>query len=203
MIMNRPNAVPLLSFSIIGCFLPLLSPAKDLTGKTSVGLNVAGLFSSDGNLDNTVYVGGTFDYGLSQYFAVGLESGYHSFNVNVTGRDLGDLRGIPLLADFIVRVPLADRWVPYGLIGLGVVFWDFAEGDLYKDMGISVDVDPSFAAKFAIGCDYFMTDDLALSLELAYVISEVELKARQGDFRATQDGNTDYGEVGIGLKYFF
>src|SRR3989338_284429 len=85
--------------------------APDRTGKLDAGVNVSGAIQTDSDLDSTIYVGGTLAYGVSPWLALGVESGWMESGAELDlGNGLkveaGDLTGIPLFGDIIVRVPI-------------------------------------------------------------------------------------------------
>lgn len=183
--------------------------APDRTGKWDAGVNVSELIPDDDEVDGTVYVGGTAAYGVTEWFALGVESGWASLDVEDSSQffgfsDWGELTGIPLMGDFILRVPIKDSPVnPYAVVGLGVIFWDFDESDRVSSLGVEVDVDAAFAAKFGAGFDWFINDNWIINFEGGYVMSDTDVTLRVGGVSATANIETDYWMIGGGIKYLF
>jgi len=183
--------------------------APDRTGKWDAGFNVSGVFPSDSDADNSVYIGGNLAYGVTDWFAVGVESGWSRIGTSIpispgVTLDAGDLTGIPLLSDLIVRVPIKDSQVqPYGVLGGGVIFWSFDESSLLKAAGVTVNPSTSFAAKLGGGLDWFINDKTILNFETSYVFSNADITASGGGVRVTDSINTDYWMIGAGMKFVF
>lgn len=194
--------VMLMIFGIIlGSFS---SYAEDLSGKVGVGVNISGIIPDDEEVENAVYVGGNVNYGVNKYLAVGVESGYRKSEVKLNGSNGGDLRGIPLLADVLVRVPTGEsRFAPYGIVGIGAIFWDYKAANFLKNSGISIDIDTSFATKLGAGLDFFLTKHIALNIEGGYIWSRSDAKLKYSGGQSTERLKTDHWQIGGGLKYYF
>lgn len=210
--MRRLSAGKGVSLVVLALLLAPLAvyAAPDRTGKWDVGVNVSGLLPDESDADNTVFVGGSLAYGLTEWLAVGAEIGWAETEIEErlsTGVivNYGDLSTIPVLADLILRVPLKDSsFVPYGKVGLGAAFYDFDESALLTTNGISVDVDTSFAAKLGIGLDWFLNDDWVLNLEASHTFADADATYRTtSGVSATGEVDTDYWLIGGGLKYVF
>lgn len=188
------------------CAGSVVCAEEDLTGKLSVGVASGGIFFEDEDLDGTWYIGGNAAYGVHKYLAVGAESGYFSTEDEEDGIEYGDLRAVLLLADLYLRYPveLAGKTVmPYAIGGIGIIFWDYEESSLVEDAGMSLDLDPELGIKAGAGCDYFLTENIALNIESSYVWSDAD--ATIGAFGAYQEETVemDYWSVNGGLKYYF
>ena len=183
--------------------------APDRTGKWDAGINVSGAIARDNDIDSTVYVGGNLAYGVTPWLALGIESGWTDFGThldlgNGVKVDAGDATGVPLLGDIILRVPIKDSEVtPYGVVGLGAIFWNFDESNLFKTANIQVDIKTSFAAKFGGGLDWFINDHWILNFEAAYVLADADVTAKVGGVSATDTTSADYWTIGGGIKYLF
>ena len=183
--------------------------APDRTGKWDAGINISGAIQTDSDLDSTVYAGGTLAYGVNEWLAVGIESGWmkSGSELNLGGGvklDAGDLTGVPLLGDVILRAPIKDSSVnPYGIVGLGAIFWNFDESALFKAAGVQVDIDTSLAVKLGGGLDWFVNDHWILNFEAAYVFVDADVTAKAGGITATDTTSADYWTIGGGLKYLF
>jgi opacity protein-like surface antigen len=172
--------------------------APDRTAKWDIGLNVSGAIPDEG--DSAVYVGGTAAYGVNNWLAIGIESGWAQFDDSDAGVTVeSDM--VPLFGDIILRVPMENQVQPYAIFGLGAIFWD-ASTDVAN---VEVDVDTAFAAKFGAGLDWFINENWIANFEFSYVTSDAEGTARNTVTGASisAEGETDYWMVGGGIKYLF
>ena len=172
----------------------------DRVGKIDIGFNVSGAIPRDGDVDGAAYLGGSLAYGVTDWLALGVESGWVGFGESDSGINI-DENAIPVFGDIILRVPTQSAAKPYGLVGLGVIFWDVSS----NISNVTVDVDTAFAAKFGGGVDWFVNDNWALNFEASYVVSSTDATARNTTTGASisTSGDTDYWTVGGGLKYLF
>ncbi len=172
----------------------------DRTGKWDVGVNVSGAIPDDDTVDGTVYVGGSLAYGVTNWLALGFESGWMQFDENDSGIELEET-AVPILGDIILRVPMESQIQPYGIVGLGAIVWNVDD----NVANVEADVDTAFAAKFGGGIDWFINDNWILNFEGSYVTSDADATVRNTVTGASisVDGETDYWMVGGGLKYLF
>jgi outer membrane protein W len=182
--------------------------APDRVGIWDAGVNVSGFIPGDNDTDNGVYVGGTFAYGVHQWIAIGVEAGWLETDIEEDTQlglgDLGELHGNPLMADIIIRVPNPDQsFIPYGIVGIGVVFWDFDEGDTLESLGVDVDIDTAFAVKIGGGIDWWLNANWILNFEASYVFNDADVSVTVGGAPTTDDADLDYFQIGGGLKYMF
>ena len=179
--------------------------APDRTGKFDAGFNVSGIIPTEDGADNSVYVGGNLAYGLNEWLAVGFEAGFSEIETESADNvALGDLNALPVMGDVIFRLPTESPVQPYGVVGLGVIFFDFDESRTLQSLGLKVDVDDAFAVKTGIGIDWFVNDSWALNLEGSYVFSEADAELLVlGTSLATDSIDTDYWMIGGGVKYLF
>lgn len=185
-------------FMLAAVFASSAYAAPNRTHKLDVGVNVSGAIPDDSEVDGTVYVGGSASYGLCEWFAIGVSSGWAEFEES-EGPFSFDETAIPLFGDLIFRIPMDNQIQPYGVIGLGVIFWNVDT----NIPGLNVDVDDAFAAKFGGGVDWFVNDNWIVNFEFAYVTSDADATATFNGASATANGETDFWMVGGGLKYLF
>lgn len=192
---------------LIGCLGSKTYAQPDqIAQRFFIGVLGGGVFPKDSDIDNSLYVGGKLGYGLNEYFALGAEVGYTSWDDTEEGVDYGDVQAVPLLANLYLRYPLelgGRTFVPYLLGGIGVIFWDYEEGALLKSYGITVDMDPKLGVKAGGGFDYFLTENFALSLEGAYVWSDADMSVVAFGAYAATTIDTDFWILSGGLKYYF
>lgn len=182
--------------------------APDRVGQWDAGVNVSGVIPEANDIDNTVYVGGTFAYGVHQWIALGFEAGWletHSGDDSVFGiGDLGDLTGNPVMGDIIIRIPNPDQpFVPYAIVGIGVVVWDFKASPPLEALGVDVDVDTTFALKVGGGIDWWLNSNWILNFEASYVFMNASVTVTTKGTSSSNDENLDYFQIGGGLKYLF
>ena len=104
--MRKVLVIMLMWMLLIGCVISVAYAGEDLVDRFSIGVVTGGVFPKDNNIDNSLYVGGNLAYGFNKYLAVGVETGYSSWDDEEQGVDYGDVRAIPLLADLYVRYPI-------------------------------------------------------------------------------------------------
>ena len=173
------------------------------SGRVDIGFEGSGVFPSDDTADNAGYFGGNASYGVNNWFAVGIEAGHAETDIAEEGFDEGSLGATPLLGDLIFRYENESQFVPYGKVGLGVIFWSFDESDEVANAGIEVDVETSFAAKFAGGVDFFITPNMILNFEAGFVTSDPSATLKFGNFSVSDDIDGDFWTVGGGVKFLF
>lgn len=203
--MKRSIVLIIMLFALIVCFT-ILAHAEESTGRFSVGIVGGGIFPKDNDIDNAGYIGGNLAYGVNEYFAVGAEIGYTSWNVEEDSVDFGDVSAIPLLADVYLRYPIElgeSKIVPYGVGGVGVIFWDYEESSLLKNNGITVNMDPELGLKLGGGVDYFFTKNFAINAEASYIWSDADMSVTAFGSQAAATIDTDAWVVCGGLKYYF
>jgi len=179
---------------------------QDLTGKVSGGLVGGGVFPADDDIDSTWYVGGNLAYSISNYIAIGGEVGYSSWEDENNGLDYGDVRAIPLLADLYLRHPIdmdGQLFLPYAVVGVGVVFFDYDESSLLESNGIEVDMGTELGVKLGAGFDYFVQEDVALNFEGSYLWSDTDMTVAAFGQQASADIDTDSWMIVGGVKIYF
>ena len=181
--------VSLIVLLLLGGMVPQ-AMARDVGGsKWDVSILGGAWFPQEEDQDAGGYAGGRLTYNINEHAGLGIESGWSSFNqeADVTGDggedDLGDVRGIPLLANLFLRLPLeatGNKLVPYAVGSIGVIIWDYEESSLLTDNGISIDGDTSFAARIGGGADFYIADNIAIFAEGGYMWSEYEVQSSVG-----------------------
>lgn len=178
--------------------------ATDGTGKIDLTVNGSGTFYKDSTQSNAASMFGRLEYNLNPNWSLGAEVGhYFDSGVSGSGIDAGDLSGWSLFGDVLVKFPNESQLVPYALVGLGGIFWNFDESSSLKNAGITTSVGDSFAVKTGGGVDWFLNDNWALNLEVAYVFANSSATVSAGNVSLTSSGNIDHLLVGGGLKYRF
>ena len=155
---------------------------------------------TDNDLKSGLYVGGAAGLDLNTYLALEFEAGYYKNDVkDIEGIDGGKVCTVPLLVNAIIGYPATDMIYPYGVVGIGAGInnWNDAAG------GIDTDADSSLIAKFGIGCDFYVNENVALYVEGAYIINRADLTAKSGGLSSTEKVKLDTWLLGGGLKYHF
>ena len=186
-----------------------LAEMPDRTGKLDAGFHVGGLLPDSSNLNSAVYYGGTVAYGVTDYFAVGMEGGYGdsrtSFNVNGVSHNAHITR-IPLFLDLIYRYTKKQEngYVPYGVLGLGALFSDIHGTGTLLSANQKLDMDNSFACKLGLGVDWYISNQWMLNLDLGYILVDGEAKVKNLANNNTLDSaDMNYWMITGGAKYLF
>ena len=182
-----------------------------LGDKINLGVNCSVVIPTEDEAGTGVYVGGLLSYDILKYLAVGIESGYLQSDIRqeIYGISIktGTLRGAPLLGDIIVKAPIEmDKFTltPYGIVGIGVLFSDFAESGIVKDIGASIKTDTAFAMKFGGGIDFYVIKNIALNFEASYLMADVDYSENwRGQTMATDTFKAGSCFLGGGVKVRF
>jgi opacity protein-like surface antigen len=182
-------------WSVIGFFGLSVSTwaAPTRMGQWDAGVNVSAALSGESDIDDTAFIGGNLSYGVTDWIGLGGEVGWHDRDTHDD-----DLSAVPILFDVLVRVPTPDQpVVPYGIVGLGAIVWDYDRDD-FSVTDLDDDVDSSFAVKAGGGVDYFLNEDWIVNGEVSYVFTDEDIEVTGGS-----RSDLDYWLVGGGLKYLF
>ena len=185
----------------------------DRTGKVDLGVEVAGAIATDSDTNAGTYVGGNASYGFNEWFAAGISFGGHAADIDdVTSGGITifgpDTSEFSVFGDFILRVPTGSNpIVPYGVVGLGVIFWNIDDAATNAGVTVATDVDTAFGVKVGGGVDWFVNDHWIVNFNGAYVFNDADatLTATGGGATASVSDtlDLDYWTVGGGLKYLF
>ena len=180
----------------------------DRTEKTDIGFHIGGLLPDSTRMDSGVYYGGSASYGVNDWFAVGVESGFEDARTNFqigTTEHQAHISHIPLFLDLIFRYTKTEYdYVPYGVLGLGMLFTDIHGTGTLRDANLKLNVDNSFAIKLGAGVDWFVNDKWILNFEASYVWADANAQIKDLSTGNTFDSiNMDYWAIEGGLKYLF
>ena len=208
----RLTRMTVIAAAVLASFLATASAhayleQEDITKRWGLGLTAAAATSSEDDPDAGVYFGMNVTYGVMDYLALQMDFGYHEFSYKAFGVDFGDLETIPLILSLQPRYPFeigATQAALYGLIGAGIVFHDFQVSDQITELGRSVEADDAFAFRLGLGMDWFLTRNFATNIEASWtmVARDVVLSAPEISAGA-EDIDTDFWNVGAGIKYYF
>ncbi|MBI2095820.1 MAG: hypothetical protein HYT89_06600 [Candidatus Omnitrophica bacterium] len=188
-----------LAFSVSAAYA-----APEVVGRNDLTVDGSAFVYSDGG-DNYAAVTGRLVHNVTENVGVGVESGYY-FGQEIlddTSTDYGDLTGVPLMADVVVRYANPSKFVPYGVLGLGAIFWNFDESSVVTDAGLTAKVDDSFAVKLAGGADWYLNEDWALNFETGYVFANSDVTVAGGGAVASATADVDHWLIGGGVKRLF
>lgn len=175
--------------------------------KIDFGVNCSVVIPEEDGADTGVYIGGLLSYDVVENLAVGIEAGYAKVNFEEADIKLGTLHTFPLLGNITAKVPIEmDNFTltPYGIIGMGVLFSSFEESDIVEAVGISIDTDIAFLMKYGGGIDFYVTDALALNLEVSYLVADIDTDATWGGVVYAKDSlNANSWLIGGGVKIRF
>ena len=161
----------------------------------------------------TLYGEANLTYFFVDYFSLELSGGYVRPDLDLTESstgfvlEYGELKQIPFLltARFhwwndIPKVGL------YACGGVGYFFNDFSVSDTYStsNPGIAVDADDSLGALVGLGLEYFITNKVALNVDIKYIYNPVDfLQTEPGVSPLAFDLNLNTFLGGVGIKYYF
>lgn len=190
---------------LIGSMEAYAAPAT--TGKVDLGVHVSGVLHEDADTGNALGISGRAAYGLNEWVAVGVEAGYYGgADVASEGFELGDLSGVSVFGDILLRFPNESQILPYGVLGIGGIFWNFDDSELVKSVGLETKVDDSFAVKLGGGFDWFVSEHWAINFEAAYVFADATVHAVEsstGSDLASEEGSLNHWVIGAGVKFLF
>jgi opacity protein-like surface antigen len=154
---------------------------------------------------NMGFVSGRVTYDLTPNVAFGPEIGVISYKDEANGHKYGYIRGVPVMADLILKMPIEateNRLVPYIIGGAGAIIWNYDRTSYAESAGIDVDNkrEASFAAKVGGGVDYFVTPQTAIFAEASYLFSEYKPDVTAGSGIAGKY-DTNAAMIGAGLKF--
>jgi len=135
-----------------------------------------------------------------------MDVGWLDFDVGAFGIDFGNLKGVPLLFNVMLRYPtkIGDTNVTfYGLVGAGVIFWEFDDDSILDKAETDIKVDRSFAFRIGGGTDFFLNDTWAVNFEGSYTFSDANMILALPDGVFSTEEDTDFWMIGGGLKHYF
>jgi hypothetical protein len=167
--------------------------APDRVGHWDLGVGIAA--SMNDGADDSSFISAATSYGVTPYLAIGVEGGWQEADGDAADETIGY---VPILADFIVRIPTVhEAIVPYGILGLGVagVYVEDSDGS-GRSNGYDSD-DTGFAWKLGAGFDWFLNTNWIFNFEFAYWSADVDLPA------TSFGSDASFWTIGVGLKYMF
>jgi len=139
-------------------------------------------------------------YRFNKFISTELEYEWmRDFRLRTGGFSLGRLQTQVATLNLKVVAPYG-AWQPYGLIGAGAIWPTLAS----TTPGISPDLtNPAFAARFALGLDYYLTKNWILNLGGEMVVDTVQITA-PSDLTGHSTGRGLHyftGQFGFGYRF--
>lgn len=148
--------------------------------------------------------------------SLGAEYEYHGamnhYGSHKGGFSQGDVSGHSIVAE-ILYYPEWAKWQklqPYVFGGPGWSWWNWAESDEVKALGITVDAGDNWCYKVGAGLEYPVSDRWSLQVEWSFFKAYIPKDARHADGSFSAIGGDDNGHVGeeelslvAGAKYKF
>lgn len=163
---------------------------------------------------NGWFAGGELTYDLGDYLAVGVEGYYQEYKVDITaafdgmptGSNLGTARNAMAFAKFILKYAFDMEdfvFVPYIAGAPGGIFPCFKDSSVADANSVSVKPQSSFAAKYSGGFDLYITDNIAINAEGAFLMADIKTAVTLTAGTTKNDIKNDAWMAGGGLKYKF
>ena len=195
--------------------------AKDLAGKFGIGAQIAyskiideeieEVHGMERTFEGTSMYGANATYFFTDWFS--LEFGLHYVKTDMeqsatdVSIDLGELTQTPMLLTARAHLPNKSVVTPYLGIGGGYYFNDFGPSAILSETflpGTSIEAEDSYGFHVAGGMEAFMSDNLALCLDLKYVWSSTDFVREVHKYKGSTDHiDLDTFTAGIGVKYYF
>jgi outer membrane protein W len=227
-IMKRLYLLVALFFLIVG--FSAVSWAEGylpLQGSLGFGARVYGAFPkgdslSGQKLDFYNEVGGEVNvtYRFLKYLAVEGGIGYTKLDIknNTLGVNWATIDAIPIFATlqfrWVSQKPEELKWiVPYAAIGGGYYILEIDERSelrnlwLLSGVGVDLKIDDTFFFHLGGGFDIFLTENIALNLDLRYSWAKTDIDERQSVGLVSRElGHTinlNAAFIGAGFKFYF
>ena len=212
------------TFFVVAALMLVVSQvsfAQDMKGRLGIGARVSYVnFSNDDYTvygvkvdvepdDSTMY-GANLTYFIQDYLSLELSVDYTETDVDFDALgmevDAGDFETIPVLLSLRAHLSTNTKVSPYLLFGVGYFFNDFDQNDAIIEYmygpGADVDVDDSFGFHVGGGVEVFVSENIALNLDLKYIWTEVEADVNVAGFK-DEDIDMDSFVAGLGIKFYF
>lgn len=197
---------PVFLFTVLAsgiCVTAAAEEIEQITGRLAVGANFSEGLPDENESDPGFYTGFNLTYGIMDYVAFQLDTGYVEFDQDANGIDYGDLAAIPLMCSLQWRYPFlvgGSNAAIYALGGVGVVFFDFDE---LARVGREIEADDSFAYRFGVGLEFFKNRNWSFYFESTYTITSTTLELQTVTSPTVESTDTDFWLVGGGVKLYF
>jgi opacity protein-like surface antigen len=193
----------------VGLVMPAQADWRDNHTTTQWGgtLRVGGAFFSDGDAPDSSnpapMLNGQIFYNLAgprgellSDWLLGISADYEHHELDDTKAEIDVVTVMPF-AEFRTRY---DHWAPYFKMGYGINFSSVKN----EPSGVDVDVKNSFAMKFGVGADWFITDHIAINTEVAWKYNHPDVKGKvAGTTVSAGNAKLSVAQVMAGLRVYF
>lgn len=176
---------------------------RDWRAGVGIRLSYPKISDNDFEFDDTVSLGIDFTHYVSRFFSGEFSVDYLKTGTSVSNFNIGDLTQIAVLLTGRFHLPLKDgKILPY--IGFGVGYYNNDFDESPTGSNISVSIDNSLGLHAKVGSEFFITEHLALNLDVMYIWNEADVKLKVTG-SPDDDGELDLNtlKAGLGVKYFF
>ena len=176
------GSLALLIIAIIGCNL---TPANAESSDQGIYFSpeVAYVLPVDGEIDDTIFIGGRLGFGLGNGLSLEAESGWAEYGFDPTSSVTNvDITTIPVLANLRYGNPATSGspgWYGYGGAG-----WAFNE---MEDNNFDTEVDDSFVWQLGGGMEFPVTTGVLAFLDVRYLWNRADLVAPAAVIERTDD----------------
>ena len=219
--MKKKVVVPFFVVCTLMLLVSQVSFAQDMKGRLGIGARVSYVDFSDDDYtvygvevdvepDEDIMYEGNLTYFIQDYLSLELSVGYTETDVDFDALgleiDAGEFETIPVLLSLRAHLSTNTKVSPYLLFGIGYFFNDFDQNDPVIEFiygpGADVDVDDSFGFHVGGGVEVFVSENIALNLDLKYIWTEVEADVNVAGFK-DEDIDMDSFVAGLGIKFYF
>jgi len=219
--MKKKFIAPFFIVAALMLIVSQVSFAQDMKGRLGIGARVSYVDFSDDDYtvygvkvdvepDEDIMYEGNLTYFIQDYLSLELSVGYTETDVDFDALgmevDAGDFETIPVLLSLRAHLSTNTKVSPYLLFGIGYFFNDFDQNDPVVEFiygaGADIDVDDSFGFHVGGGVEVFVTENVALNLDLKYIWTKVEADVNIPGFK-DEDIDMDSFVAGLGIKFYF
>ncbi|MBN2134190.1 MAG: hypothetical protein JW737_00515 [Acidobacteria bacterium] len=211
--MNR--IVKLLVITFLSFFIADLAAGTDMLNRKSLSLTGGFGLSIDGEISSALSMraGATFPLGP---FSIGLTAQIESLNTSPDDYGLYSMsKGSPTATTFLLRLSnemyLSKDITYYLAYGAGYSIYSSNPDNPYEQFGYSIeeDLDGSVAFVGGVGANILVSSDLALNIEINYILTSIEGSWIVTDTRSSSlmdgiiDTNLNRLSMNIGLRLYW
>ena len=219
--MKKKIIVPFFVVAALMLVVSQVSFAQDMEGRLGLGARVSYVNFTDDDYtvygvkvdvepDESIMYGVNLTYFIQNYLSLELSVDYTETDVDLKALglsgDAGDFESIPVLLSLRAHLDTNTKVSPYLLVGVGYFFNDIDQNDSTIEFiygpGADVDLDDSFGFHVGGGVEVFVSENVAVNLDLKYICTEVEADVNVAGF-TDEDLDMDSFVAGLGIKYYF
>ena len=199
-------------------FAQAVKKKRDVQNKFGVGARISYLRIFDDEIEggdiefgSTASFGGNLTYFFNKIIALELSLDYAKADMDFGPWpfliEVGELKQIPILLTGRIHLPTTTTATFYLGAGIGYYFNSF---DLSSNLllnvpaGTDADADDSFGFHFNLGIEYFFIENVAINLDLKYILNETDFEGNiPGLGIASDEIDLNAFGAGLGFKYYF